>query len=83
MRPADLTPTEMAELLDAAYRDDRGLEGEGLEPEDRQALAAYLGSHEDARAAAWEVWQELFPDEPEYAVSADIEYWLDVEFIEP
>ena len=74
---------EIADLLDAAYREDRGLDGEGLEPEERQALGDYLGCHEEARAAAWEAWQEVFPDEPEYAQADDIEYWLDVEFVQP
>jgi len=42
MRPADLSTIEIADLLDTAYRKDRGWTREGPD--------------EEARAEAWEAW---------------------------
>ncbi|ASN83468.1 hypothetical protein [Deinococcus ficus] len=81
MRPADLTPPELADLLHQAFEADLGGLSEPLRPEQRTELADYLGCHPDARDATWEAWQALLEDAGHDP--ADAEYWLDVEFIEP
>ncbi|MBB5234505.1 hypothetical protein [Deinococcus budaensis] len=82
MRPADLTPIEIADLLDAAYRQDLGLQDGGPDPEKRAALADYLGCHEEARDEAWAAWTDLLENDLEMDVG-EAAYWLDVEFVEP
>ncbi|SMB91201.1 hypothetical protein [Deinococcus hopiensis] len=81
MRPADLTPVEIADQLHAAYQEDRRLAPAGPDEEERLALADYLGCHEEARAEAWEAWHTVL--ELEGHDVGDAEYWLDVEFVEP
>lgn len=83
MRPAELTPIEIADLLDAAYRHDQGLADDGPDPETRRALADDLGCHEDARVTALEAWRQVMRDEPGEGEEDAAEYWLDVEFVEP
>ena len=58
MHPRDLTPVEIADLFDAAYRQDRGLTREGLNLEVRLELADYLGCHPNVQAEAWAAWRE-------------------------
>ncbi|WP_019011624.1 hypothetical protein [Deinococcus aquatilis] len=82
MHPRDLTAVELADLLDAAYRQDRGLTREGPDPEVRMELADLLGCHPDVQAEAWAAWQELM-DEGGDIDEDEAEYWLHVEFIEP
>lgn len=82
MHPRDLTPIEIADLLDAMYRQDLGERGDGPDLATRSELADYLGCHEDARAAALEAWRELLAPDPSVDLE-HVEYWLDVEFIEP
>ncbi|WP_420594329.1 hypothetical protein [Deinococcus sp.] len=79
IRPSDLTPTEIGDLLARIYAADHGEPDDAPTPAERTALADYLGCHEDARAAAYEAWcAELV------GVTADeAAYWLDVEFVEP
>ena len=82
MRPQDLTPNELAEVLHRAYLQDLGEDVDEVGAGTRQDLADYLGCHEEARAAAWDAWSDLLDDHPEIDVDA-AEYWLDVEFVEP
>ena len=82
MRPEDLTPPEITELLHRAYLQDLGEDVDEAGSDTRQALADYLGCHEEARAAAWDAWGDLLDDHPEIDSDA-AEYWLDVEFVEP
>jgi hypothetical protein len=82
MHPRDLTPIELADLLDAAYRQDRGLSREGPAPELRVELADFLGCHSDVQAEAWAAWQELMTEGSDVDEN-EAEYWLDVEFVEP
>ncbi|MFB9994062.1 hypothetical protein ACFFLM_19065 [Deinococcus oregonensis] len=58
MHPRALTPIELADLLDAAYRQDRGLGGEGLALPERVDLAGFLGCHPDVQEEVWAAWQE-------------------------
>lgn len=81
MHPDTLTPIEIADLLDAAYRADRGEDVDAPSQIERTALADYLGCHEDAREAAWAAWQEQLSDAGEDLSTA--EYWLDVDFVQP
>lgn len=81
MRPADLTPTELADLLHRAFEADLGDVDDPLGPEQRAQLADYLGCHPEIRDAAWDAWLPLLEDES--IEPSDAEYWLDVEFIEP
>lgn len=61
MYPAASNPTEIADLLEAAYCQDRHQGGPGLSAAERTALADYLGCHEDAWAEAWgKRWQYGF-----------------------
>ncbi|MBB5362037.1 hypothetical protein [Deinococcus humi] len=79
MRPADLTPDEIADQLARMYDADQGDSDDLSSAQERTALADYLGCHEDTRAAAWAAWSvELNPADWDTA-----QYWLDVEFIEP
>lgn len=79
MRPADLTPAEIADQLARMYAADHGESDDRPTPEERTALADYLGCHEEARADAWMAWSvDLNPADWDAA-----EYWLDVEFVEP
>ncbi|MBB6016827.1 hypothetical protein ACFP9V_19170 [Deinococcus radiopugnans] len=79
MHPASLTAAEIADQLARMYAADHGLSDDVPTPEERTALADYLGCHEEARAEAWAAWAaELNPTERDAA-----EYWLDVEFVEP
>ncbi|CAM3517160.1 TerB family tellurite resistance protein [Deinococcus saxicola] len=79
MRPADLTSTEIADLLSQMYVADHGHPDDAPGQQQRTELADYLGCHDEARASAWEAWSaELNPADWDTA-----EYWLDVEFIEP
>lgn len=55
MRPTDLSVIEIADLLNAAYREDRRLAGDGPGGPERLVLADYLGCHEEA----WEVWRNV------------------------
>lgn len=82
MRPQDLTPAELAELLHRAYPQDLGEDVDEVDMDTRQRLADYLGCHEETRAAAWDAWSDLLDDAPEIDPDA-AEYWLDVEFVEP
>lgn len=77
MRPADLTPVEIADLLAEAYAQDQGYSLDGPTQAERTALADYLGCHEAVRAKAWELMRADVLDEDAAA------YWLDVEFIQP
>ncbi|WP_221091180.1 hypothetical protein [Deinococcus aquaedulcis] len=81
MHPAALSPVELADLLDLAYRADQGQDVDAPSAETRQALADYLGCHEEARESAWTVWRQALREAGED--TGDAEYWLDVEFIEP
>ena len=82
MRPQDLTPNELAELLHRAYLQELGEDVDEVDTETRQALSDFLGCHEEIRAAAWAAWSDLLDDHPEIDVDA-AEYWLDVELVEP
>ncbi|MFB9990482.1 hypothetical protein ACFFLM_00550 [Deinococcus oregonensis] len=82
MHQRDLTPVELADLLDAAYRQDRGLGGEGLGLPERVELADFLGCHPDVQAKAWLAWQELIAEGGDME-EGEPQYWLDVEFVEP
>ncbi|THF68330.1 hypothetical protein E7T06_16835 [Deinococcus sp. Arct2-2] len=82
MHPRDLTPVELADLLDAAHRQDRGLSREGPDLELRGELADFLGCHPDVQAEAWAAWQELMTEGGDIEED-EAEYWLDVEFVEP
>lgn len=81
MNVRDLTPVEIADLLDAAWRADQGQPLDDPDPLTRAALADRLGCDEDLRAEAWAAWRdELLADR----CSVDeAEYWLDVEFVQP
>ncbi|WP_019584634.1 hypothetical protein [Deinococcus apachensis] len=81
MRPADLTPAELVDLLDDAYQEDRGGPPAGLALAEREALADYLGCHEEARAEALHLWQERLAWQG--GDTDDAAYWLDVEFVGP
>lgn len=81
MRPVELTPVEIADLLDAVYRHDRGGDGIGLLLEERTVLADYLGCHEDVKATVWEAWQQELDSRGEDR--GDAQSWLNVEFMEP
>ena len=70
MRPQDLTSAELAELLHRAYLQDLGEDVDEVSVDTRQALADYLGCHEEARAAAWDAWSDLLDDHPEIDVDA-------------
>lgn len=79
MNPASLTPAEIADQLARMYAADHGDSDDRPTPEERTALADYLGCHEEIRAEAWAAWAaELSPADWDEA-----EYWLDVEFVEP
>lgn len=81
MRPADLTSTELADVLHRAYLADLGEDVDGPSLGERATLADYLGCHPAQRNAAWEAWQE---DLEGAGIDPDAaEYWLDVEFTEP
>ncbi|UQN10125.1 hypothetical protein [Deinococcus sp. QL22] len=82
MHPRDLTPAELADLLDDAYREDRGLGTAGLEAKVRLELADHLGCHPELQAQVWEVWQEMLILEGDVE-EGDALFWLDVEFVEP
>ena len=81
MHPRDLTPVEIADLLDAAYREDRGLGDGGPDTATRLELASYLGGHPEVEAQAWEVWQALIAFEDEVDED-DAQFWLHVDFVE-
>ncbi|WP_240319512.1 hypothetical protein [Deinococcus wulumuqiensis] len=49
MRPQELTPTELAELLHRAYLQDLGEDVDEVDMDTRQRLANYLGCHEETR----------------------------------
>ncbi|UBV45017.1 hypothetical protein LAJ19_17980 (plasmid) [Deinococcus taeanensis] len=76
-----LTPVEIADLLDAAYRADHGSARNAPIPETRAYLADLLGCHDDLRAAVWALWREQLVSSGDDLGAA--EDWLDVEFIEP
>ncbi|MFB9991205.1 hypothetical protein ACFFLM_04310 [Deinococcus oregonensis] len=78
MHPRDLTAVELADLLDAAYRQDRSLSREGPDLVTRVELADFLGCHPEVQAEAWSAWQEILEAEDE----DEAQYWLDVEFVE-
>ncbi|WP_229752806.1 hypothetical protein [Deinococcus aerophilus] len=79
MRPADLTPVEIADQLARMYHADSGQKENAPSGEERTALAAYLGCHDDVREEAWAVWcGRLAPTRRN-----DAAYWLNVGFIEP
>ena len=82
MQPRDLTPVEMADLLDDAYREDRGLGTAGPDPVTRLELADYLGCHPEVQAEVWAAWRDVLLLEGEIGED-DAEFWLDVEFVEP
>ncbi|MFB9991156.1 hypothetical protein ACFFLM_04045 [Deinococcus oregonensis] len=52
MHPRDLTPVELADLLDAAYRQDRGLSREEPNLVTRVELADFLGCPLDVQTEA-------------------------------
>lgn len=81
MNVRDLTPVELAGLLDAAYRADQGDPVDAPDPLTRVALADRLGCDEDLRAAVWEAWR--FELDLTGRNADEAEYWLDVEFTEP
>lgn len=54
MRPADLTPAELADTLHHAFEADLGDVDDPLGPEQRAVIADYLGCHPEARDAAWD-----------------------------
>ena len=65
--------------IPCAYAADHGDSDDLPSAEERTALADQLGCHEEVRAAAWAVWAaELNPLDWDA-----VQYWLDVEFIEP
>lgn len=79
MRLPELTPTELADLLARTYAADHGEGDDAPTPQERTALADFLGCHDDARDAAFAVWcLEL-----NGVTEEEAEYWLDVEFSEP
>ena len=81
MNVRDLTPVEIADLLDAAWLADLGSGKDGPDAAIRAALADRLGCDEDLRAEAWAAWQELLTADG--CPVNDAEYWLDVAFIHP
>lgn len=77
----DLTAVEIADLLDAAWREDQGEAVSGPDQETRTYLADRLGCDEDLRAEAWAAWRDdLIADGRSLD---DAEYWLDVAFVQP
>jgi hypothetical protein len=77
MHPRDLTPVKLADLLDAAYRHDRGLSSEEVDWNQRGELADFLGGHPDVQAEAWEAWQELMAEGGDVDED-EAEYWLHI-----
>ncbi|WP_189070549.1 hypothetical protein [Deinococcus radiotolerans] len=77
----DLTPVEIADLLDAAYLADQGEPGDAPDPATRAELADRLGCDEDLRAEVWGAWRDELISEGRSV--SDAEYWLDVEFAQP
>jgi len=81
MNVRDLTPVEIADLLDAAWLADLAEGVDGPDAQTRAALADRLGCDEDLRAEAWAAWRdELIADRRSVD---EAEYWLDVEFVQP
>lgn len=81
MNVRDLTPVELANLVEAAYRADQG---EGVEAPDldvRVVLADRLDCDEDLRAEPWAAWRDDMIADGRSVDGA--EYWLDVEFVQP
>ena len=76
-----LTPVEIADLLDAAYRADQGEDVDAPDPFTRADLADRLGCNEDLREEAWIAWRYELGVEGRSV--DDAEYWLDVEFVQP
>lgn len=76
----DLTPVEIADLLDEAWLADLGGTA-GLDAQTRAALADRLGCDEDLRAEAWTTWRTMLI--PDGCPVDEAEYWLDVEFVQP
>ncbi|MXV21805.1 hypothetical protein [Deinococcus xianganensis] len=52
----DLTAVEIADLLDAAWREDQGEAVRGPDQETSMSLADRLGCNEDRHAEAWAAW---------------------------
>lgn len=76
-----LTPVEIADLLDAAYRADQGEDVDGPDPLTRGSLAAYLGGDQEMHQDAWLAWRyELITQERRVDEAAN---WLDVKFLPP
>jgi hypothetical protein len=79
-QPCDLTSSHIAELLDAAYRQDRRLPSEGVGWTKRGTLANYLGCHPEALTKAWAAWQEILAEGGDVDED-EAQYWLNVEFV--
>ncbi len=79
MRPADLAVPEIVDLLDDAYREDRGGPSAGLARAERVELADYLGCHKEIRAEVLHLWQERLSWQG--GDTEDAEFWLDMEFM--
>ncbi|WP_189065945.1 hypothetical protein [Deinococcus seoulensis] len=76
----DLTPVEIADLLDTAWRADQGEDADGPDVQTRAEIADRLGCDEDLRAEVWAAWRdELIADGRSVD---DAEYWLDVVFVQ-
>jgi hypothetical protein len=82
MHPRDLSPIELADLLDDAYREDRKLGTNGPDPAVRLELADFLGCHPEVQAEVWAAWRDVLLLEGEIEEN-EAEFWLDVEFVEP
>lgn len=81
MNVRDLSPVELADLLDAAWRADQGEAVSGPDGDTRTSLADRLGCDEDLRAETWAAWRDdLIADGRSVD---DVEFWLDVMFVQP
>lgn len=82
MNVSELSPPEIADLINTAFLHDRGDSDQNIKDAERTVLADYLGCNEDVRQEVLAAWQELLSEEPEIDLD-EAEYWLDVEFVEP
>lgn len=62
MNPSELSPPEIADLINIAFLHDRGDTDTNISEEERTALADYLGCNEDVRQEVLAAWQELLSD---------------------
>ncbi len=76
----DLTPIEIADLLDEAWLADLGSRKDGPDEATRAALADRLNCDEDLWAKAWAAWQDMLIADG--CPVHEARYWLDVEFVD-